>query len=499
MTAWVAQLDLLIRSRTPILWIRQQEEERLLRLLGQVARGLDQRPLLRWDMVAGLQGLPNHGGKAARQPLQALDLFDLLPEQQPALLLLLDFHRYVEDSAVCRRLRNLAVDLRRQGRTLLISAPEAQLPRELEASVTVLDLPLPDDGEIRMLLQSLAQAAGAPLQADTLDTLASNCRGLPEQRIRQLAARALVRHGGLEAADLEDVLEEKRLALARSDLLEYTPSQASRADIGGLDQLKQWLERRRGAFGAEARAYGLPPPRGVLLVGPQGTGKSLTARAIAHDWSMPLLRLDLGRLFAGLVGASEARARDMIRTVEGMAPCILWIDEIDKGFGFDGRSDGGTSQRVLATLLTWMAEKTSPVFVVATANAIDHLPAELLRKGRFDEIFLLDLPNADERRQILDLQLRRRRPDHALPLDTLVDRCEGFSGAELEQIVLEAMLTAFSEGREFEEADLVAAASDLIPLSRTARESLAALQRWAAEGRARPAGRLRSFTNSHDE
>ncbi|MBM5814931.1 MAG: AAA family ATPase, partial [Cyanobacteria bacterium M_DeepCast_100m_m1_067] len=249
--------------------------------------------------------------------------------------------------------------------------------------------------------------------------------------------------------------------------------------------------QRHMAFSEEAMRYGLPLPRGVLLVGPQGTGKSLTAKAIAHSWAMPLLRLDVGRLFSGLVGASEARTRDMIQRAEAMAPCVLWIDEIDKGFGLgaggDSRSDGGTSQRVLGTVLTWMAEKTSAVFVVATANGVDKLPAELLRKGRFDEIFLLDLPSPAERRAILDLQLRRRRPAHAIPLDVLVDRTVGFSGAELEQTVIEAMHLAFAEQREFGEADLIAAASQVVPLSRTAREQLETLQTWASSGRARPA------------
>jgi SpoVK/Ycf46/Vps4 family AAA+-type ATPase len=204
-------------------------------------------------------------------------------------------------------------------------------------------------------------------------------------------------------------------------------------------------------------------------------------------------------LFAGLVGASEARTRDMIQRAEAMAPCVLWIDEIDKGFGAagDGRSDGGTSQRVLANLLTWMAEKSSAVFVVATANGVDKLPPELLRKGRFDEIFLLDLPDADERRAILDLQLKRRRPEHQLPLDVVVDRTAGFSGAELEQVVIEAMHQAFSQLREFGEADLISAAAQLVPLSRTAREQLEALQHWASSGRARPASTLRGVTNTN--
>jgi SpoVK/Ycf46/Vps4 family AAA+-type ATPase len=308
--------------------------------------------------------------------------------------------------------------------------------------------------------------------------------------VRQLAARALARRGCLGEDDLEEVLEEKRQAIARSELLEYCATQATPADIGGLEILKHWLEQRRRAFSEEARLYGLPLPRGVLLVGPQGTGKSLTAKAIAHGWGMPLLRLDVGRLFAGLVGASEARTREMIQRAEAMAPCVLWIDEIDKGFGLamgDGRSDGGTSQRVLASVLTWMAEKTSAVFVVATANGVERLPAELLRKGRFDEIFLLELPDAQERRAILDLQLRQRRPRHQLPLEVLVDRTAGFSGAELEQTVIEAMHLAFGEGREISEADLIAAASQVVPLSRTAREQLEALRQWASSGRARPA------------
>jgi hypothetical protein len=484
------QLDLLIRARTPILWIRSLEEERVESLLEQVALRLDGRPLLRWDFIAGLRGAPNRDGEAARQPMAALDLLTTLPQEPGAILLLKDFHRYGDDAGICRRLRNLAVELRRLPHTLVISAPEWTLPRELEDTVTLLELPLPEAEEIGALLRAIAEATGRPMPPDVLASLTAACNGLSAQRVRQLAARALARRGGLGEEDLAEVLEEKRQAIARSELLEYCPSEATPADIGGLDRLKHWLEQRHRAFGEEARAYGLPLPRGVLLVGPQGTGKSLTAKAIAHSWGMPLLRLDVGRLFAGLVGASEARTREMIQRAEAMAPCVLWIDEIDKGFGLgsgDGRSDGGTSQRVLASVLTWMAEKTSAVFVVATANAVERLPAELLRKGRFDEIFLLELPDAEERRTILDLQLRRRRPQHNLPLEVLVSRTEGFSGAELEQTVIEAMHLAFGEGRDLAEADLIAAASQVVPLSRTAREQLEALRQWASSGRARPA------------
>ncbi|MBD2422690.1 AAA family ATPase [Cyanobium sp. FACHB-13342] len=487
--SWADQLDLLIRARTPILWIRSLEEERVETLLEQAAQRLGARTLLRWDFIDGLSGAPNRSGEAARNPMAALACLDPLPPEQGVLLVLRDFHRYCEDAGVCRRLRNLAASLRQAPRTLVITAPDWSIPRELEDSITLLDLPLPDAEEIRGLLSTIANASGQPLAAAVCEQLTAACHGLSEQRVRQLAARALARRGQLGEADLAEVLEEKRQAIAKSELLEYCPSEATPADIGGLEALKHWLEQRHMAFSEEAMRYGLPLPRGVLLVGPQGTGKSLTAKAIAHSWSMPLLRLDVGRLFAGLVGASEARTRDMIQRAEAMAPCVLWIDEIDKGFGGDARSDGGTSQRVLGTVLTWMAEKTSAVFVVATANGVDKLPAELLRKGRFDEIFLLDLPSAEERRAILDLQLRRRRPEHTIPLEVLVDRTAGFSGAELEQTVIEAMHLAFAEHREFGEADLIAAASQVVPLSRTAREQLEALQIWASSGRARPASR----------
>ena len=483
--SWGDQLDLLIRARTPILWIRSLEEERVEALLEQAAQRLGGRTLLRWDFIEGLGGAPNRSGEAARNPMAALACLDPLPPEQAAMLVLRDFHRYCEDAGVCRRLRNLAASLRQAPRTLVITAPDWSIPRELEDSITLLDLPLPAAEEIRTLLSTIANASGHPLSPGVAEQLTAACHGLSEQRVRQLAARALARRGQLGEEDLAEVLEEKRQAIAKSELLEYCPSEASTADIGGLEALKHWLEQRHMAFSEEAMRYGLPLPRGVLLVGPQGTGKSLTAKAIAHSWSMPLLRLDVGRLFAGLVGASEARTRDMIQRAEAMAPCVLWIDEIDKGFGGDSRSDGGTSQRVLGTVLTWMAEKTSAVFVVATANGVDKLPAELLRKGRFDEIFLLDLPSAEERRAILDLQLGRRRASHTIPLDVLVDRTGGFSGAELEQTVIEAMHLAFAEQREFGEADLIAAASQVIPLSRTAREQLEALQSWARGGRAR--------------
>ena len=483
---WSEQLDLMIRSRSSLIWIRSNEEARVETLLEQAASRLNYQ-LGSWNFIDGLQGILNGEGLGARQPMAVLQWLRDLDSSSPTLLLVKDFHRFCDDPGIARMLRNLQQSLRSTPHSLIVCCGSWTPPADLDEALTLLDLPLPDSDDLRLLLGSISQSSGTPLEPAVLEQLTRACSGLSELRVRQVAARALARRGRLGQADLEEVLEEKRQTIARSEVLEFCATATGTEAIGGLDALKNWLQQRHRAFSDEARRFGLPMPRGVLLVGPQGTGKSLTAKAIARSWSMPLLRLDVGRLFAGLVGASEARTRETIQRAEAMAPCVLWIDEIDKGFGGDSRSDGGTSQRVLASVLTWMAEKQSPVFVVATANGVDQLPPELLRKGRFDEIFLLDLPTEDERRSILKLHLERRRPGLTLPLDTVISRSEGFSGAELEQTVIEAMHLAFAESRELTETDLIRAASQLIPLSRTAREQLETLKQWAEGGRARPA------------
>jgi len=353
--------------------------------------------------------------------------------------------------------------------------------------MTILNLPLPDQRELKNLIKQNASNTNSNLEEQDLNELSIASSGLSEIKVKQVTAKALAQRGKISKEDIKDILEEKKQVIARSEILEFFEAKSSHDDIGGLNGLKVWLNQRYRAFSKEARDYGLPIPKGVLLVGAQGTGKSLTAKSISKSWSMPLLRLDVGRLFSSLVGSSEARTRETILRAEAMSPCILWIDEIDKGFGGDARSDGGTSQRVLASLLTWMAEKESAVFVIATANAIDKLPAELLRKGRFDEIFFLDLPNSEERLNILDLHLKKRRPDYNFPLSTIIDRTDGFSGAELEQAVIEGMHISFSENRELMEKDLIKAVSELVPLSRTAKEQIDLLKEWSSTGRARSA------------
>lgn len=318
------------------------------------------------------------------------------------------------------------------------------------------------------------------------------------ERIRRVLARGIAAHGTFEPSDIDLILEEKQQTIRQTQILEFYPASERISDIGGLDNLKDWLLKRGSAFSEKARQYGLPHPRGLMLVGIQGTGKSLTAKAIAHHWHLPLLRLDVGRLFGGLVGESESRTRQMIQLAEALAPCILWIDEIDKAFaGFDGRGDSGTTSRVFGTFITWLAEKSSPVFVVATANNIQSLPPEMLRRGRFDEIFFVGLPTQEEREAIFSVHLSRLRPHNlsAYDLNRLAYETPDFSGAEIEQSLIEAMHIGFSQNRDFTNEDVLEAVSQIIPLARTAQQQIEALQDWAAAGKARMASRAGSLSD----
>ncbi|MBD74976.1 MAG: AAA family ATPase [Rickettsiales bacterium] len=487
MDSWCKNLELLIKSRTPLIWITTKEEERLHNILEKSTKQSGIKRFLSWDCINGLKGVLNEEGKYSNNPLGVLNWFREQAKDLSTILFLKDFYRFCDDPSISRTIKELSYSLRSTSNNLIFSSHKFPSSEDLDDLITIINLPLPDQNELVDLIRKIAANTNSNLSEGDLNQLALASSGLSEIRVKQVAAKALTKRGKVSKDDIPDILEEKKQVIARSEILEFFETNSNQNDIGGLEVLKVWLEQRYQAFSKEARNYGLPIPKGVLLVGPQGTGKSLTAKSISKTWSMPLLRLDVGRLFSSLIGSSEARTRETILRAEAMAPCILWIDEIDKGFGGDARSDGGTSQRVLASLLTWMAEKESSVFVIATANAIDRLPPELLRKGRFDEIFFLDLPNNKERLSILDLHLKKRRPSYSFPLSTIVDRTNGFSGAELEQAVIEGMHFSFAEKRELAEKDLIKAVSELIPLSRTAKEQIDLLKEWASSGRARPA------------
>jgi len=487
------ELSLLVRSRYPLIYIPTREEERAESAIAACAEDLGgTRSVYTWDYVDGYQGNPTDNGFGRRNPLQALELIEKVPASAAAIFVLRDYHRFLEDIAISRKLRNLLKLLKSQPKNIVILAAELTIPSELSNIITVLEFPLPDAGEIRTEVERLLGATNSRLSPRDTDELVRSCQGLALERIRRVLARGIAAHGTFEPEDINLILEEKQQTIRQTQILEFYPASEKISDIGGLDSLKDWLIKRGGAFSERARQYGLPHPRGLMLVGIQGTGKSLTAKAIAHHWHLPLLRLDVGRLFGGLVGESESRTRQMIQLAEALAPCILWIDEIDKAFaGFDGRGDSGTTSRVFGTFITWLAEKASPVFVVATANNIQALPPEMLRRGRFDEIFFVGLPSQAEREAIFSVHLSRLRPHNlsSYDLQRLAYETPDFSGAEIEQSLIEAMHIGFSQNRDFTNDDVLEAVSQIIPLARTAQQQIEALQDWVSAGRARLASR----------
>ncbi|MGB5916322.1 MAG: AAA family ATPase [Phormidesmis sp.] len=487
------ELSLLVRSRYPLIYIPTREEERAEAAIALCAQEIGgSRAIYTWDYVDGYQGNPNDQGFGRRNPLQALELIEKLPASAAAIFVLRDYHRFLDDIAISRKLRNLLKLLKAQPKNIVILSAQLTVPDDLSSSITILEFPLPDTSEIRTEVERILSATNSTLSARDIDELVRSCQGLALERIRRVLARGIAAHGTFEPEDIDLILEEKRQTIRQTQILEFYPASEKISDIGGLDSLKDWLLKRGGAFSQRARQYGLPHPRGLMLVGIQGTGKSLTAKAIAHHWHLPLLRLDVGRLFGGLVGESESRTRQMIQLAEALAPCILWIDEIDKAFaGFDGRGDSGTTSRVFGTFVTWLAEKSSPVFVVATANNIQALPPEMLRRGRFDEIFFVGLPSQEERQAIYAVHLSRLRPHNlaSYDLSRLAYETPDFSGAEIEQSLIEAMHIGFSQNRDFTSDDILEAVSQIIPLARTAQQQIEALQDWAAAGRARLASR----------
>ena len=486
------EFELLLRARYPLIYIPTLEEERVEASIAQAAKRLGDRAVYIWDFVDGYQGNPNDEGFGRRNPLQALEFVDKVAESAASIFILRDFHRFLDDISISRKLRNLSRRLKSQPKNIVILSPQVAVPAELAEVLTVVEFPLPNASEIKAEIQRLLSATAQSLSDKVLDELVRSAQGLSLERIRRVLARGIASHGEIQPEDVELILEEKRQSIRQTQILEFYPTTERISDIGGLDNLKDWLLRRGGAFTERARQYGLPHPRGLLLVGIQGTGKSLTAKAIAHHWHLPLLRLDVGRLFGGLVGESESRTRQMIQLAEALAPCILWIDEIDKAFsGIDSKGDAGTTSRVFGTFINWLAEKKSPVFVVATANNIQSLPPEMLRKGRFDEIFFVGLPSQEERKAIFELHLSRLRPHNlkSYDLDRVAYETPDFSGAEIEQTLIEAMHIGFSQNRDFTTDDILESASQIIPLARTAQEQIQFLQNWAAAGKARMASR----------
>lgn len=495
--AFVRELDTMIRARYPLVHLVSWEEQRLDTILEELAR-THGKSFFTWSStqglrkIAGARYVPPQDG--TRDPVEALSAVQKLAE--PSLVVLKDFHPFLNDPIVVRWLRELAHHLKTTYTTLILLSPTLSIPVELEKEVSVLDVPLPGFDDLKLLLSEIVQVlrknkrAKVELDKGQAEQLVKAAMGLTLSEAENAFAKAVATNDRLDGADVALILEEKRQVIRKSGLLEYYAAQEGLRQVGGLDNLKFWLGRRAPAFGEAARNFGLPEPKGLLLLGVQGCGKSLSAKAVAAQWGLPLLRLDVGRIFSGLVGSSEENLRKAIRVAESVAPVVLWIDEIEKGLsgmGSSGMTDSGVTARIFGALLTWLQEKTAAVFVIATANRIESLPPELLRKGRFDEIFFIDLPLPDERREIFEIHLRRRKRDAArFDLHELARLSEGFSGAEIEQAVVEGLYHAFGEGKELEQSHLAAAIQETLPLATTMKEDIARLRDWART-RTRPA------------
>jgi SpoVK/Ycf46/Vps4 family AAA+-type ATPase len=419
-----------------------------------------------------------------------------------AVFVMKDFHRHLDSPVVVRRLRDVGQKFQTNRRTLVITAPSIEMPPELASLVEFFDLPLPDLDRLRAIIQeTYTRMAGThslklELDANGVDAMAANLRGLTEEEAERAISQAMVTHYALSPDCVTDVLAAKKALLKRSGMLDFIDANDTMASVGGLENLKQWLAQRRNSWEPQAREFGLDPPKGVIILGVQGCGKSLCARSVAGEWKLPLVKFDTAAIYDKYIGETEKRIQKVFKVAEGLAPCVLWIDELEKVFAGSGpdsaSADAGVSSRLLASFLSWMQDRKAPVFVAATCNNVTALPPELIRKGRFDELFFVDLPDTAERKQIFSIQLTKRKRNPAdYDLDKIAGAAKGFSGAEIESAVQGAMYAAFSRdgaspvspaGRnDLSNEDLLNALSSTVPLSITRAEEIATLRDWARD------------------
>ncbi|MBT3380721.1 MAG: AAA family ATPase [Lentisphaerae bacterium] len=466
------------------------EETRAERVVQAVAQELGYQ-LYSWSITDGLLCPSASSVRDMPDPLDAVNAVTELPEN--SILLLKDFQHFLgetgqpPDPILVRAVRDRTRDARSTGKVIILTGCAIELPLDLRKEFTTLEMELPDRQTLVAIARQLAQSAEIEVDDATIESAAESARGLTTVEAEDLMALSLVTCRTLDASM---IAREKAKTIGHDGILELVEPSETVDDIGGLENLKAWLAKRRNAFGDAARAFGLPNPKGALILGIPGTGKSLSAKVASSILRRPILRLDAGRLFAGIVGQSEANLRRATQTAEAIAPCILWIDEIEKGMSGsrgNGANDGGTTARVFGSFLSWMQEKTSPVFVIATANDVTQLPPELLRKGRFDELFFVDLPDEGEREAIWRIHVRHReRDDGNLDVNAFVKLSDGFTGSEIEQAVIDAMFDCFDNGDDLSTGSVIHAIQNTVPLSVTMAEDIERLRKWATN-RARPA------------
>jgi ATP-dependent 26S proteasome regulatory subunit len=517
----LGRLKILIDSSTPIIVIETVEEMRAVQLVREASSPLN-LAVFEWSIASGLSrcGSDPHAafpeakfpGAAhaslrvpdettanaiynSREPAQALNTLESITIE--AVFILKDFHRHMDDPVVVRRLRDVGQKFSTNRRTVVITAPALTIPPELSSLVEFLELPLPDKARLRQIVDEVWNRVGCThtlrknLDAAGVDAIINNLRGLTEEEADRAISQAIVTRYGLMPETVTDVLEAKKDLLQHSGMLDFVDASENMAAVGGLENLKKWLAQRRGSWEESARQFGLEPAHGVIILGVQGCGKSLCARAVAGEWNLPLVKFDTAAIYDKYIGETEKRIQKVFRVAEGLAPCVLWIDELEKvfaGSGPDSASvDAGVSSRILAAFLSWMQDRSAPVFVAATCNNVTVLPPELIRKGRFDELFFVDLPNQGERKQIFAIQLNKRKRNPAeFDLDRVAAAAEGFSGAEIDAAVQSALYAAYNGKQPLTTQVLLDVLSHTVPLSTTRAEEIQSQRAWARQ-RAVPA------------
>ncbi|MDJ0780111.1 MAG: AAA family ATPase [Gammaproteobacteria bacterium] len=480
-------ITLLLRAGAPVLILETHEERRAVTLLKTISMDLG-LPIFTWSVTSGMrrEDLMLDPQPHLKEPGQVLA--HIRSSTFDGVYVLLDFHPYLKDPLHVRLLKELAMDFDQGQSKIVLISHEIEAPAELERLSTSFELALPSDADLRDIIREEAvhytnRNQGVPVRCDdaTLEQLLRSVRGLPAGDARRLVTAAIVDDGAITECDMPEIMEAKHRLLNLDDVLGFELETSSFADLAGMKQLKQWLMQREKFFHGSVDLPGMEPPRGILLLGVQGCGKSVAAKAVAGVWRVPLLRLDFGRLYNKYYGETEKNVRSALRTAEVMAPCVLWIDELEKGIAV-GDNDDGTSQRLLGTLLTWMAENRAAVFIVATSNNIEQLPPELVRKGRLDEIFFVDLPTAEIRAEIFSIHLGKRGLDATgFDLPRLAALSDGFSGAEIEQLVVSAIYATHSRSAGVTSEDLQHEIEKTRPLSVVMAERVAALRHWASE------------------
>jgi len=482
-------LKKLIEAGYPLVYLVSWEEKRVTDHMMMLA-SIVMQPAMNfhiWSVTEGFSDGPLSKGETRNDPLGALDR--IINDTDPGIYLLKDFHPFIQQGMeIVRRIRDVSLYCSNTKKVLIFLCPILEVPPELQKDIYVMDYPLPTVDEINVIIEdqlaSLAMETGKffpGIPESQKELLLKTMLGLNKEEVIKCARKILLTRDKINYDDVDYVLEEKRQVLRKTEILEFIPTRQRMRDVGGLKVFKKWIRIRRNGFSDAAREYGLPQPKGVLITGISGCGKSLAIQALANEWKLPLLRLDMGRVFAGFAGNPEESMRRAILTVEAVSPAILWIDEIEMGISvFSDSAESGATNRIFASFLTWMQEKEAPVFIAATANDIDKLPPEMIRKGRFDEVFFVDLPSKKEREQIFKIHLTNRgKTVTDTSVENLAQRANGFTGAEIEQCIINSMYDAFHRGRDITISDIYRAMGNIVPLSVTMKEQITKTKRWA--------------------